>query len=52
MLPPTQTDAQSSERFDQHADVVMGQLDDDIASLVDEKDIFLRQVSTKPTCLP
>merc|ERR1711871_693702 len=27
-----QTDAQSSERIDQHADVVMGQLDDDIAS--------------------
>jgi len=38
-----QTDAQSSERFDQHADVVMGALDDDIASLVDEKDVFLRQ---------
>merc|ERR1712086_28131 len=36
-----QTDSQSSERFDQHADIVMGQLDDDIASLVDEKDVFL-----------
>lgn len=36
-------DPQSSERFDQHADVVMGKLDDDIASLVDEKDVYLRQ---------
>jgi hypothetical protein len=38
-----QTDPLSSERFDQHADIVMGKLDDDIASLVDEKDVYLRQ---------
>jgi hypothetical protein len=45
-VPSSQTDAQSSERFDQHADVVMGALDDDIASLVDEKDVFLRHMYT------
>ena len=28
-----------------HADVVMGKLDDDIAALADEKDIYLRQVT-------
>merc|ERR1719247_3699467 len=37
------SDPQSSERFDQHADQVMGTLDDDIAALVDEKDVYLRQ---------
>jgi hypothetical protein len=39
-LQPSPT---SSERFDAHADVVMGQLDNDIAALVDERDDFMRQ---------
>jgi len=38
-LQPSQT---SSERFDAHADKVMGRLDDDIASLMSE-DVFARQ---------
>lgn len=42
-IAKNQTDPQSSERFDMHADVVMGKLDDDIAALADEKDIYLRQ---------
>jgi len=40
VLQPSQ---ESSERFDTHADIVMGRLDDDIGALVDDKDVFMRQ---------
>jgi len=38
-----QSDPKSSERFDTHADAVMEQLDQDIAALIDEKDVYLRK---------